>query len=376
MVQTLRPGRVARIRKRALGWYARGKRDLPWRTRADPYRVWVSEVMLQQTRVETVIPYYLAFTRRFPTLPSLARAAVDDVLSVWSGLGYYRRARNLHRAATEVMDRHGGEVPRSRGDLRSLPGVGEYTAGAIRSIAFGERAAAVDGNVIRVISRLQGFRRDPGRGGGPRIIREWAETLVPSRDPGAFNQALMELGATICLPRNPSCPDCPVRGSCRARKLGIARRIPPVIRERTRAVREVSAWIRRRGKILLARRPEGGLLGGLWELPGGEPRASEEGGEALRRIVMDGVGLEVQVGRPVGGVRHAITDRQIRGTAYECRPGPGRCRARGYEACRWLPPEESPRLPLTGVTRKYLSILLPRDRGRPALTGPTLSLTI
>lgn len=357
--------RISRIRRKALQWYSRNKRDLPWRKRPTPYRVWVSEVILQQTRVETGISYFNEFVRRFPTLRSLSEARVDEVLHLWSGLGYYRRARNLHQAAREVTERYGGRVPRSEKDLRSLPGVGEYTAGAIRSIAYHERAAAIDGNTTRVIARLQAYQADPTRGDGPATIRRWAEALVPSRDPGAFNQALMELGARICLPRNPSCPECPVKGSCRGRKMGVASSIPPPARQRSRPVREVCAAIRRKGRVLLARRPEAGLLGGLWELPGGEVADSLGDEEALRGLVMGLVGLEVRVGPRLARIRHSIMDRRIRGAAYDCRIARGRVRSKTYQAFRWMTPSEIPGLPLTGATRKYLPSLEREDGDGP-----------
>ncbi len=360
----LTSGRISRIRRRALEWYAREKRDLPWRNRPTPYRVWVSEILLQQTRVETAIPYFRDLMRRFPSLRSLSRARVDEVLMAWSGLGYYRRARNLHQAVREVEERYGGRVPRSEEGLRSLPGIGDYTAGAIRSIAFGERAAAVDGNTFRVVARLQAYRGDPKRSGAMGRVRRWAEALVPTRDPGLFNQALMDLGARICLPRNPSCEKCPIRGSCRARKQGLARSIPPASPSRSRRVREVAAVIRRGGRVLLARRPDKGLLGGLWELPGGEMVDSLPEDQFLRDLTRERLGLQVRVVKRLGEIRHSIMDRQIRGVAFDCRVEKGRLRTRVYEACRWLSPEEIRGVPITGATRKYLPHLAKAARTR------------
>jgi A/G-specific adenine glycosylase len=331
-------GRIIRIRERALAWYDREKRDLPWRKDRLPYRVWVSEVLLQQTRVETAIPYFERFLRRFPDVRALARAPVDDVLQVWSGIGYYRRARNLHRAAGVIVERFDGRVPSNRADLLSLPGIGEYTAGAILSIAFDRRAAAIDGNVTRVVSRIQAYR-------GSRAIREWVEALVPTKRPGDFNQSLMELGARICIPRNPRCGDCPVRGSCRARKEGVQGSIPRKVIVPTRPSREVAALIRRRERFLMRRRDDGDTLGGMWELPGGEARRSESLPGALRRIV----GKQVRVGDRIAEIRHAIGDRIIRGYLYDCSIG------RAPRGLRWVSRADAGRLPLTGATRKYLS---------------------
>ena len=360
----LSSGRVLRIRSRALDWYRRNRRDLPWRTRPTPYRVWVSEIILQQTRVETAIPYFRAFIRRFPTIRSLASADIDDVLGVWSGLGYYLRARSLHRAAQALVAHHDGKVPRSSEELRALPGVGEYTAGAIRSIAFGERSAAVDGNAIRVIARVQGFKGNPIRAAGAEKIRRWAERLVPRREPGLFNQALMDLGAGICLPRNPRCAHCPLRASCLARKEGTVSSIPPRARVQSRRAWEVSAVIRKNGKVLLARRNEGEVLGGLWELPGGEAAGPERGEEALGDAIRRRLGVQVRVGPRIAGIRHAIMNSRIAGSAFACRIVGGRVRPRDYNACRWVRVDEIGDLPITGSTRKYLRALaLPVGRG-------------
>lgn len=243
---------------------------MPWRRTADPYAIWVSEVMLQQTRVDAVIPYYQRWMARFPSVGALAEAPLDDVLVHWQGLGYYSRARNLHRAARMVRERHEGEVPGEAEALLRLPGVGEYTAGAVASIAFGRRVPAVDGNVRRVLSRLHDLE-DPR----PAELRRLADDLVPPDRPGDFNQALMELGATICTPRSPRCEACPVSQWCRARALGVQEERPR--RKRRGRVPEEAVEtlvvvrgdvVRGDGALLLVRRPEAGLLGGLWEPPG------------------------------------------------------------------------------------------------------------
>ena len=248
-----------------LAHFDRTRRDLPWRRTTDPYAIWVSEVMLQQTRVDAVIPYYERWMARFPSTDALARADLDDVLVHWQGLGYYSRARNLHRAAREVRERLNGRVPGEADELRRLPGVGEYTAGAVASIAFGRRVPAVDGNVRRVLSRLHDIEEPR-----PAQLRRLAGDMVPADRPGDFNQALMELGATICTPRAPRCGTCPVSRWCRARRLGVQEERPrPKSKKRVpeEAV-ETAVVVREDGALLLVRRPEEGLLGGMWEPPG------------------------------------------------------------------------------------------------------------
>jgi A/G-specific adenine glycosylase len=237
---------------------------MPWRETSDPYAIWVSEVMLQQTRVDTVRPYYERWMERFPTLAALAQAELDDVLREWQGLGYYSRARNLHRAARLVREHHGGAVPGDPDTLRSLPGVGEYTAGAIASIAFGVAWPAVDGNVRRVLARLHDLE-DPR----PAELRVLAASLVPADRPGDFNQALMELGATTCTPRAPRCPSCPLAPWCLARVRGTQEERPRVRsgKPAPRVSVSTTVFLREGGRVLLVRRPENGLLAGLWEFP-------------------------------------------------------------------------------------------------------------
>ncbi|MEK9499865.1 A/G-specific adenine glycosylase [Gaopeijia maritima] len=260
------------FRRALLAFYDDVARPLPWRDTRDPYAIWVSEVMAQQTRVETVVPYYLRWLERYPTVEALADAPLDDVLKSWEGLGYYSRARNLHRAAGVVAEDHGGALPDSFEGLRALPGVGEYTAGAIASIAFERAVPAVDGNVRRVYARLADEPRP-----GTAEVRDWAERVVDPARPGDFNQALMELGATVCTPRNPACGGCPVRAHCRALAAGTVEERPaPKKRARVRKeLRAVGVFVRSAdGKApadapvaLLRRRPAEGLLAGLWEFP-------------------------------------------------------------------------------------------------------------
>ncbi|MBN1421967.1 MAG: A/G-specific adenine glycosylase [Planctomycetes bacterium] len=326
-----------RIRAGLLAWFRANARDLPWRGARDPYRVWLSEVLLQQTRVETVIPYYERFIAAFPRVEDLAAADEDRVLKLWEGLGYYTRARNLMRAARIIARERGGRFPETAEDWRALPGIGPYTAGAIASIAFGERAAAVDGNVLRVLARILAVD-DPIDDARTRAsLARTAETLVPARDPGDFNQALMDLGATICVPRRPHCDACPIARSCRARAAGRqadlpARRPKPKVPHREM----VAAAIRRRGRFLIAKRRDGGLLGGLWEFPSGEVLGNEAHAHALSRIAGD-LGLGIRAASLVASVDHAYSHFTQTLHLYVCDADGGRARAKDRARVRWVP---------------------------------------
>lgn len=297
--------KIDELRARLLAFFDTSRRDLPWRRdRHDAYRVWTAEVMLQQTRVDAVIPYYRRFLERFPDVECLADADLDDVLRVWQGLGYYARARNLHRAARVVKERHGGRMPRDLEALRRLPGVGDYTAGAVASIAFGLPAPAVDGNARRVLCRLFDFAAP-----APAELRRLAAELVDPDRPGDFNQALMELGATVCTAREPACGCCPVAAACGARANGTVADRPT--RRGRRAIPSVeiaAAIVRTDGaQVLLVRRPESGLLGGLWEFPAEALRAGENPlAAAARAASQRGVRLRSS-GRPLPPVARAFS---------------------------------------------------------------------
>ncbi|MFV1986367.1 MAG: A/G-specific adenine glycosylase [Gemmatimonadota bacterium] len=274
-----------------LGWFDERERDVPWRGEKDPYRVWVAEVMAQQTRVDTVASYYARFVDRFPTPATLADARLDDVLKVWEGLGYYARARHLHSAAREVVERHAGQLPRDVDALRALSGIGPYTAGAVASIAFGIPEPAVDGNARRVLSRL--FDIDtPTPARLDRVARILLDA-APDR-PAALNQAIMDLGGAVCTPRTPDCGSCPLRRECRALAAGtVAKRPPRKNRSPTPRRHAASAIVWRRGRILLVRRPDRGLLGGLWDFPGTEPRDAVVGPATLVEHLARTFGVEV-----------------------------------------------------------------------------------
>jgi A/G-specific adenine glycosylase len=301
-----------------LGWFDLARRDLPWRRTRDPYAVWVSETMLQQTRAAVVVPYFERFLRQLPTVRDLAEAPAEQVLALWSGLGYYRRARMLHAAAKEVAVAHGGVVPSRLAELRRLKGVGAYTAGAVASIAFGRRAAVVDGNVARVLARLFAIEDDVKTARGNARLWQLAEQLVPDGDgdPGDWNQALMELGATVCVPRAPRCEGCPAHALCAGREQGIAERLPRIARKKEPvAVERVALVLASDRAVLLARRRPDVLFGGLWEPPsagGGlaelasqldvDPRTLEHAGDVDHVLSHRRMHVEVARG-PLGGRR-------------------------------------------------------------------------
>jgi A/G-specific adenine glycosylase len=348
---------TAALRRDLLGWYERNRRDLPWRRTRDPYRIWVSEVMLQQTTVRTAEPYYGAFLERFPTLPALAGEPEEEVLAVWSGLGYYSRARNLHRGAQHVAERHGGVFPRTLEAALAVPGVGLYTASAVLSIAYGQPLPVVDGNVRRVLSRLLALRGPEYRRDGPYYNR--AEELLDRERPGDWNQALMELGATLCTPRRPGCDACPLRKPCRARALGLVAELPEGRARRAPVdVRVAAALVERNGQVLLVRRPEGRLLGRMWEVP--QTSLESRGLPDLARELEERHGLKVVPGALAVRARHAITFRRITLEGYRARlvpPVPT-----DPERFLWARPEEVAGLPVSSSTRKLL-----RGLGRPQL---------
>lgn len=341
------------IQRALLCWFDANKRDLPWRTEPrDPYRVWVSEVMLQQTQARTVIPYFERWMARFPTLQALAEASLDDVLKLWEGLGYYSRARNLHRAARHVLAHHNGVLPQTVEALRALPGVGRYTAGAIASIAFNQPVPVVDGNVRRVLCRLFARAEDAD-------VWALAASLVPHERPGAFNEALMELGALICTPRAPRCDVCPLRRLCAARANGNPEAFPaPRRTPATPQVHVQTAVILANGAVLMGKRPAEGLLGGLWEFISSELRDPPQ--ESLVEMVARRVGLDLSAAHHemLGKTRHAFTHFRLVRTVWLVRlesPVMPQ-RALGYAQTAWVQLEELPRLALTRSDRRVWTL--------------------
>lgn len=308
-----------------LSWYQNNARDLPWRSNLSPYRTWVSEIMLQQTQVDTVIPYYERWMARFPDVFSLASADEQEVLSVWEGLGYYSRARNLHKSARIVVKDLDGHLPQTVAALRKLPGIGPYTAGAIAAIAFNSDEVAVDGNIRRVISRLFDIREPARSPEGEKKIWQLAEANLPEGSAGTFLQAMMDLGAICCTPKSPSCHVCPVADDCGARLLGVQEERPVRLPRRKIPHSTVTAAvIRRRGQVLIARRQEDGLLGGLWEFPGGTLEEEDfDLQTCLRREIMEELGVKIGVGNAFGTYNHAYTHFKITLHAFLCDLFPG-----------------------------------------------------
>ncbi|MCB0005886.1 MAG: A/G-specific adenine glycosylase [Anaerolineales bacterium] len=306
------------LNKALLAWWDAGHADLPWRRTKDPYAIWISEIMLQQTQIATVIPYYERWLDRFSSVQALAAAPLADVLKLWEGLGYYSRARNLHVAAQTVVAEYHGQFPQTVAGLQKLKGIGRYTAGAIASIAFGEPAPVLDGNVIRVLSRLTDLPDDTTTTATKNKLWALAEQLVAPDRPGAYNQALMELGQTICLPRAPRCHDCPLADLCLARARGtqMERPVRPP-RRQTPHYDVVAAIIwRDASTFLIAQRPLDGLLGGLWEFPGGKLEAGETQPVALVREIQEELALTVRVRGYLTSIKHAYTHFRITLHAY------------------------------------------------------------
>ncbi len=358
MKRELTPDQLRDFRKRLLDWYRRHRRILPWRQTRDPYAIWVSEVMLQQTQVKTVIPYYRRFLGRFPDLAALAHAPLQEVLKVWEGLGYYTRVRNLHRAAQRLVRENGGALPAAYEQWKQLPGVGEYIAAAISSIAFQQPCAVVDGNVKRVLSRLflcdEPVNRSPSSG----VFGSLADQLLDRDKPGDHNQAMMELGATVCRPRRPLCPRCPVRGYCRAFREGVQGRYP--VRLARTALPEVSVAVgvvHREGRVLITQRREKGLLGGLWEFPGGKIQPNESPAQACRREIHEEVGLVVEVGTRIARIKHAYSHFKVMLQVFSCRYLRGKVRLKGPVNFQWVWPEELENYPFPAANRKFLPLI-------------------
>jgi A/G-specific adenine glycosylase len=347
------------IAEKILRWYARHRRDLPWRKTRDPYAVWVSEVMLQQTQVDTVLPYYGRFLARFPTVQSLAAASLEEVLKTWENLGYYTRARHLHAAAREIVDRRQGVLPASEEELILLPGIGFYTAAAIASIAYGKSVPAVDGNVRRVLCRVFAVQTPLDHNRTQKSLRALAGDLIPAKDPGAFNQGLMDLGATLCTPRKPSCAACPLRELCLAAIKGLQETLPVKGKRRGVPHKEMIAAILVDGRerYLVVQRPASGLLGGLWGFPGGEKQPHQTLGQALSKTVRKNLGIRVTCKRESVAIKHAYTHFKITVHVYLCRIREGTLRPIGYPRWQWAGPEDLAQLPFSRVDRKILRAL-------------------
>ncbi len=329
-----------------LAWYRAAHRSLPWRGDADPYHIWVSEIMLQQTQVEAVIPYYARWLKRFPTVQSLAAAPERAVLALWEGLGYYTRARNLHRAAQLMVNENDGQLPRTVGRLLALPGIGRYTAAAIASLAFGADAAVLDGNVKRVLARVFNIEEDVKSARGEKHLWALAESLLPRGEAGDYNQALMDLGATVCAPRAPRCDQCPVVTLCAAKKLGVQLE-RPVPRARAPLPHKyfVAGVIHKRGRVLIVQRQDK-LLGGLWAFPSGEGQTRAR----LKKEVLENWRLEIKAGAQTQTQTHTYSHFRVTVRVYDC-PWKAGALPRGA-AARWARVSELVEYPMGKVDRR------------------------
>lgn len=356
--------RTKSIRKKLLAWYAVEARDLPWRRTDDPYAILVSEIMLQQTRVETALRYYERFLERFPSVGALANASIDDVLKMWEGLGYYRRAHNLHRAAKSIVEIHDGRLPETVAELRALPGIGPYTAPAIASIAFGANTPVLDGNVIRVLARLSRIPGDPARAETRRLLSHQAQQLARDGDAAAVNQALMDLGARLCRPRSPRCHDCPIVAECDAHHVGEEIDYPQKpARAKTPHITVVAGVIwdddpfARDGNLLIARRCEADMLGGLWEFPGGRVEDGETHETALVRELHEELGISVDVIGPLLAIDHAYTHFRMTLHAYHCRHTGGEPEPIECADWAWTTIDDLDTYALSAADRKIASAL-------------------
>ncbi len=345
------------LTRKALDWYANAGRDLPWRHSCDPYAIWVSEIMLQQTQVKTVIPYYHRWLTQFPTVEHLALADLQQVLKAWEGLGYYSRARNLHRAAQEIIQHRCGVFPRQLEDVLALPGIGRTTAGGILSAAFNQPVAILDGNVKRVLARLVALPVPPTK--ATKQLWQLSEALLDREHPREFNQALMDLGATVCTPKNPDCNSCPWTPHCQAYNLGIQSQLP--MRETSsplphKTIGVAVIW-NQQGQILIDRRRAQGLLGGLWEFPGGKIEFGETIEECIKREIKEELGIEIEVGDRLISIDHAYSHFRVTLTVHHCRhltgvPQPIEC-----DEVRWVTLDELDQFPFPKANIQIIAAL-------------------
>lgn len=349
-----------------LDWYSQHARQLPWRGAADPYAVWVSEIMLQQTRVETVIPYYSRWIKRFPTVQSLAEASEQEVLSVWEGLGYYSRARSLHKAAQVIVNEYNARLPQNTEQLRHLPGIGRYTAAAVASIAFGKDEPALDGNIRRVLARLFNVIEPARSPSGEQRLWDLAQAHLPPSQAGDYNQAMMDLGALICTPRAPDCAHCPLMHLCQAYALGVQEERPVMEKKPPIPHHTVTAAVIQQDDagqdmpVLLARRPSHGLLGGLWEFPGGKLQEGEDLPTCLKREICEELGVSIQVCEAFGIYRHAFTHFRITLHAFLCRLQDGIPQPIEASEIRWVKPADFTAYPMGKIDRQIASRLMNR----------------
>ncbi|RKU14231.1 A/G-specific adenine glycosylase [Candidatus Poribacteria bacterium] len=346
------------FRDALLAWFKKYQRTMPWRGLHDPYLIWVSEVMLQQTQVKKVVAYYERFIKRFPDVQQLADAPLQDVLKLWEGLGYYARARNLHKAAQCVVDEFDGEIPRDYATFKKLPGVGDYSAAAVQSIAFNAPYAAVDGNIKRVLARLYLIDTPINETSSAKLFQQKADDLLDQEEPGLFNQAMMELGATVCRPQSPTCLACPVNQFCKAFHAACQDKFPRRIKTAKVPEHHIAAGvIYKESKVLIVQRPLNGLLGGLWEFPNEQIGESETAEQACIRCITDIVNLSVTNLKSLTRVRHAFTHFKIVVDVFECEYQSGEVVLNGPIDAKWVEVAALQDYPLPRATHKFLDKL-------------------
>lgn len=349
---------IQRVGTNLVAWYRVNQRALPWRETSNPYHIWVSEVMLQQTQVNTVIGYYRNFLDQFPTVETLAAAKQQAVLKCWEGLGYYARARNLHRAARIVTDEHRGRVPDDYAAFRQLPGVGDYIAAAVLSIAFNQPFAVVDGNVKRVLARLMCIDTQVNTSGAKQVFQSLATTMLATHPPETFNQAVMELGALVCKPNAPDCAACPLSADCQAFLSNTTDIYPLRKRTTPTPTRRIAVGVVcRDGKLLITRRAADGLLGGLWEFPGGKIKSGEKTANACTREIYEETGLVVEAYKLLTHVKHAYTHFKISMDVFVCRYVSGSVTLNGPVDHRWITIGEIEQYPFPKANHKFIPIL-------------------
>lgn len=347
------------FRSQLLSWYDQNKRDLPWRDCGDPYKVWISEIMLQQTRVDQATPYFHRFIERFPTVQDLASADQQEVLKVWEGLGYYSRARNLHEASKLVVEKFDGNLPHTKEEILKLKGVGPYTAAAVLSIAHSRPHAVVDGNVTRVLCRYFGIEQDIRSTKTKNTIQEAADDLIDKERPGDFNQALMELGATVCTPSNPDCEDCPLSTDCTAYATLKTDTIPYKSPAKKRPHHHIGVGIiKEDSKVLIALRPEDAMLGGLWEFPGGKQKDGEHIEKTVTRELKEELGVDVSVTKPFMKFDHAYSHFKITLHAYICELLDGEPKPKTSQQIKWVNVKELEDYPFPKANRKLTEKLM------------------
>ncbi|MGD2270461.1 MAG: A/G-specific adenine glycosylase [Desulfobacterales bacterium] len=350
--------KITSVRQQLLKWYRSNHRKLPWRQTKNPYFIWVSEVMLQQTQVNTVLPYYEKFLNRFPDLNRLATARLQTVLKSWEGLGYYARARNLHRAAKIIVKEHNGAIPDKWEVIRKLPGVGDYIAAAVLSIAFNQPFPVVDGNVKRVLARLQRMTAPVNKFASYETYRDAAGKLLDIKNPATFNQAIMELGAMVCIPRNPDCSRCPLNRNCQAYQAGRVAEYPIRLKAAPLPLHRIAIGVvTKNNHILITRRKPEGLLGGLWEFPGGKIGKDENPQAACIREIQEEVNLTVKIDSYITQVKHAYTHFKVLVDVFCCRFVSGKVKLNGPAAYRWIRLEQIDKFPFPKANHKFIPLL-------------------